>query len=211
MKEEIICTKFLRPLALDCSNDLQAQDFHTMERTCGLLTAKNIPVPLRSISVEVEVKGFVADVSASLEYKNEETNPVEAVFVFPMDSDAAVYNFQAVVDGKTIVAKIKEKEQAKDEYDDAISAGHEAFLLEEDSSSSDIFTCTVGNLPPAQSASISFSFVQELAIEADGAVRFALPAVLNPRYTPTDQTSTEARILDRDPNILVYLKTMRKE
>ncbi|XP_067870557.1 von Willebrand factor A domain-containing protein 5A-like [Heterodontus francisci] len=155
-----------------------------MERPCGLLTAKNTPVPLKSISVEVEVKGFVADVSASLEYRNEETNPVEAVFVFPMDSDAAVYNFQATVDGKKIVAEMKEKEEAKDEYDDAISSGHQAFLLEEDSSSSDIFTCTVGNLPPGQSASVSFSFVQELAIEADGALRFVLPAVLNPRYTP---------------------------
>ncbi|XP_048477218.1 von Willebrand factor A domain-containing protein 5A-like, partial [Rhincodon typus] len=147
------------------------------------------PVPLKSISVEIEVKGFVADVSASLEYKNEETEPVEAVFVFPMDSDAAVYNFQAMVDGKTIVAVIKEKEKAKDDYDDAISSGHQAFLLEEDSSSSDIFSCTVGNLPPGQSATVSFSFVQELAIEADGAVRFVLPAILNPRYTPTDAQS----------------------
>ncbi|XP_060677345.1 von Willebrand factor A domain-containing protein 5A-like [Hemiscyllium ocellatum] len=73
---------------------------------------------------------------------------------------------------------------AKDEYDDAISSGHQAFLLEEDSSSGDIFCCTVGNLPPGQRASVSLSFVQELAIEADGAVRFVLPSVLNPRYTP---------------------------
>ncbi|XP_059497734.1 von Willebrand factor A domain-containing protein 5A-like isoform X2 [Stegostoma tigrinum] len=160
-----------------------------MERPCGLLTVKNTPVPLKSISVEIEVKGFVADVCASLEYKNEEAEPVEAVFVFPMDSDAAVYNFQAMVDGKAIVAVIKEKEKAKDDYDDAISSGHQAFLLEENSSSSDIFTCTVGNLPPGQSASVSFSFVQELAIEADGAVRFVLPAVLNPRYTPTGAQS----------------------
>uniref|UniRef100_UPI00398ECFF0 von Willebrand factor A domain-containing protein 5A-like isoform X2 n=1 Tax=Pristiophorus japonicus TaxID=55135 RepID=UPI00398ECFF0 len=155
-----------------------------MERPCGLLTLKNTPVPLRKISVELEVTGFVADVTASLEYRNEETNPVEAVFVFPMDSDAAVYNFQATVDGKRIVAEIKEKQKAKDEYDDAISSGHQGFLLEEDASSSDIFTCSVGNLAPGHSASVSFSLVQELALEADGALRFALPAVLNPRYTP---------------------------
>ncbi|XP_067835453.1 von Willebrand factor A domain-containing protein 5A-like isoform X2 [Heptranchias perlo] len=155
-----------------------------MERPCGLLTAKNTPVPLRSISVEMEVKGFVADISATLEYRNKETNPVEAVFVFPVDSDAAVYNFQAMVDGKKIVGQIKEKQKAKDEYDDALSAGLQGFLLEEDNSSSDIFTCTVGNLPPGQDASVSFSLVQELALDADGALRFALPAVLNPRYTP---------------------------
>ncbi|XP_069768799.1 von Willebrand factor A domain-containing protein 5A-like [Narcine bancroftii] len=155
-----------------------------MERPCGLLTCENSPVPLKSISVKVEVKGFVANVSASLEYQNNEPNPLEAIFVFPMDSDSAVYNFQAVVDEKTIVAEIKEKEQAKDDYDDAISSGQQAFLFLEDESSSDIFTCCVGNLPPGQSASVSFSLVQELELEAEGIVRFTLPTVLNPRYTP---------------------------
>ncbi|XP_059807553.1 von Willebrand factor A domain-containing protein 5A-like isoform X2 [Hypanus sabinus] len=155
-----------------------------MVRHCGLVTAQNTPVPLKKISVRVEVKGFVADVSADLEYRNEEASPLEAVFTFPVDSDSAVYNFQATVDGKTIVAEIKEREQAQDAYDDAISSGQEAFLLEEDSSSSDIFTCRVGNLPPGCAVTVSFSLAQELPLEADGAVRFTLPAVLNPRYSP---------------------------
>ncbi|XP_072885014.1 von Willebrand factor A domain-containing protein 5A-like isoform X3 [Hemitrygon akajei] len=155
-----------------------------MVRHCGLVTAQNTPVPLKKISVRVEVKGFVADVSADLEYRNEEAAPLEAVFTFPVDSDSAVYNFQAMVDGKTLVAEIKEREQAQDDYDDAISSGQQAFLLEEDSSSSDIFTCRVGNLPPGCAATVSFSLAQELPLEADGAVRFTLPAVLNPRYTP---------------------------
>ncbi|XP_072107018.1 von Willebrand factor A domain-containing protein 5A-like [Mobula birostris] len=155
-----------------------------MVRPCGLVTARNIPVPLKKISVRVELKGFVADVSADLEYRNEEASLLEALFTFPVDSNSAVYNFQATVDGKTIVAEIKEREQAQDDYDDAISSGQEAFLLEEDSSSSDIFTCRVGNLPPGCAATVSFSLAQELPLEADGAVRFTLPAVLNPQYCP---------------------------
>lgn len=141
-------------------------------------------MPLKGISVRLEVKGFVADLSASLEYVNEELDPLEAMFVFPMDSDSAVYHFQAQVGGKTIVASLKEKEQAKDEYDDAISSGRQAFLLHEDESSSDVFRCSVGNLPPGDKVTVSFRLVQELPLEADGAVRFTLPAVLNPRYTP---------------------------
>ncbi|XP_069496721.1 von Willebrand factor A domain-containing protein 5A-like [Ambystoma mexicanum] len=156
---------------------------------CGLLTISKSPVPLKSISVDVQVKGFVADVSATLKYKNEEQNPLEAVFVFPMDDDSAVYSFEATVEGKTIVAEIQEKKQAQETYDEAISQGQEAFLLEEDSSSGDIFSCSVGNLPPGQEASITLSFVRELAVEADGAVRFVLPAVLNPRYSPREAES----------------------
>ncbi|XP_078268866.1 von Willebrand factor A domain-containing protein 5A-like isoform X2 [Rhinoraja longicauda] len=155
-----------------------------MEGQCGLFTASNAPVPLKGISARLEVKGFVADLSASLEYVNEESDPLEAMFVFPMDSDSAVYHFEAQVGGKTIVATIKEKEKAKDDYDDAISSGHQAFLLMEDQSSSDIFSCSVGNLPPGDKVTVCFRLVQELPLEADGAVRFTLPAVLNPRYSP---------------------------
>ncbi|KAM8960961.1 von Willebrand factor A domain-containing protein 5A-like [Pelodytes ibericus] len=155
---------------------------------CGLLIAcSKKPVPLRGISVDVQVKGFVADVSATLKYKNVEENAVEAVFVFPMDDDSAVYSFQATIEGKTIVADIQEKEQAHKTYDEAISQGQQAFLLEEDQSSGDIFSCSVGNLLPGQEAEVTLCFVKELPMEADGAVRFVLPAVLNPRYTPKDQ------------------------
>ncbi|XP_073409222.1 von Willebrand factor A domain-containing protein 5A isoform X2 [Dendrobates tinctorius] len=155
---------------------------------CGLIVIESKePVPLKGISVDVQVKGFVADVSATLKYKNEEEKAVEAVFVFPMDEDSAVYSFEATVEGKTIVADLQEKEQAHKTYDEAIKQGHQAFLLEEDESSADVFSCNVGNLPPGQEAEVTLKYVRELPVEADGAVRFVLPAVLNPRYTPKDQ------------------------
>ncbi|XP_059807528.1 von Willebrand factor A domain-containing protein 5A-like isoform X2 [Hypanus sabinus] len=175
-----------------------------MERPCGLVTARNTPVALKKISVPVEVKGFVADVSADLEYRNEEASPLEAVFTFPVDSDSAVYIFQATVDGKTIVAEIKEREQAQDAYDDAISSGQEAFLLQEDSSSSDVFTCRVGNLPLGCAATVSFSLAQELPIEADGAFRFTLPAVLNPRYSPAGTAKRNGVPLGQSAQCRVY-------
>ncbi|XP_077140996.1 von Willebrand factor A domain-containing protein 5A-like isoform X2 [Ranitomeya variabilis] len=155
---------------------------------CGLIVIESKqPVPLKGISVDVQVKGFVADVSATLKYKNEEEKAVEAVFVFPMDEDSAVYSFEATVEGKTIIADLQEKEQAHKTYDEAIKQGHQAFLLEEDESSADVFSCNVGNLPPGQEAEVTLKYVRELPLEADGAVRFVLPAVLNPRYTPKDQ------------------------
>ncbi|XP_031762656.1 von Willebrand factor A domain-containing protein 5A-like [Xenopus tropicalis] len=157
------------------------------------------PVPLRGISVEVQVKGFVADVCATLRYKNTEEKPIEAVFVFPLDQDSAVYSFEATVEGKTIVAELQERQQAHKTYDEAISQGQEAFLLEEDKSSGDIFSCSVGNLPPGQEAEVKLSFVRELPVESDGAVRFVLPTVLNPRYTPKDHDVSVTAAIPRLP------------
>ncbi|ETE64526.1 von Willebrand factor A domain-containing protein 5A, partial [Ophiophagus hannah] len=141
-------------------------------------------VPLKSISVDVIIRGFVADVVSELQYQNEEKNPVEATFVFPLDDEAAVYAFEGLIGGKRIEAQIREKKQAEQEYDDALSKGHQAFLLGREENTSDIFTCNLGNLPPGEKATLKLRYVQALAVEPDDAVRFVLPAVLNPRYVP---------------------------
>ncbi|XP_066523543.1 von Willebrand factor A domain-containing protein 5A-like isoform X6 [Hoplias malabaricus] len=151
---------------------------------CGLLTNKNEPVPLKSIEVDVQVQGHVATVGSTLQYVNEEESPLEAVFVFPMPADASVCHFSAKIADKEIVAQVKEREEAREEYDDAIASGDQAFLLEESEESVDVFRLSVGSLPPGQSAAVTFVYVTELSVQADDALRFCLPAVLNPRYTP---------------------------
>ncbi len=79
--------------------------------------------------------------------------------------------------------------QAREEYDDALSSGQQAFLLEESEQSPDIFSLSVGSLPPGESASIRLEYVTELAVQADDGLRFCLPAVLNPRYQPQGRKS----------------------
>uniref|UniRef100_A0A3B4G768 VIT domain-containing protein n=1 Tax=Pundamilia nyererei TaxID=303518 RepID=A0A3B4G768_9CICH len=155
-----------------------------MMRCCGLLTAQNKPVPLKSIEVELEVRDHVATVVSILNYKNKENKPLEAVFVFPLPGDAAVCHFSAKIGQTQIVAEVKEKQKAREEYDDALSSGQQAFLLEESDQSPDIFSLSVGSLPPGESASIRLEYVAELAVQADDGLRFCLPTVLNPRYQP---------------------------
>ncbi|CAH1271034.1 VWA5A [Branchiostoma lanceolatum] len=144
-------------------------------------TAK--PVPLKEIDVHVDIIGYVSNVTSSLEYHNEEDNPIEAVFVFPLDESSAVYKFEALIEGRRIIGKVKEKQKAREEYDDAIASGEGAFLFEEDDRAGDVFKCSVGNLPPKTSATIQLSYVAELPVEADSSLKFVLPGVLNPRYS----------------------------
>ncbi|XP_028428800.1 von Willebrand factor A domain-containing protein 5A isoform X1 [Perca flavescens] len=151
---------------------------------CGLLNAEKEPVPLKSVEVELEVRDHVATVVSTLNYENKEDKPLEAVFVFPLPGDAAVCHFSAKIGQTEIVAEVKEKQKAREEYDDALSSGQQAFLLEESDQSPDIFSLSVGSLRPGESASIRLEYVTELAVQADEGLRFCLPAVLNPRYQP---------------------------
>lgn len=137
------------------------------------------PVPLQGILVDVQVKGFVADVSVTLKYKNENT-AVGAVFVFPVNEDSAIYSFEATVGEKKIIADLQEKRQVLKTYDGSNSQGQEAFLQMQEESLTNIFICSIGELPPGQEADVTLRYVQELSVEEDGAVRFVLLDVLSP-------------------------------
>lgn len=69
-------------------------------------------------------------------------------YKFPVDNAASVCGFEAYINGKHVVGRVKEKEQARKEYKQAIDAGHGAYLLEEDKETPDVFTLNVGNIPP---------------------------------------------------------------
>uniref|UniRef100_A0A8C2JHR3 Uncharacterized protein n=1 Tax=Cyprinus carpio TaxID=7962 RepID=A0A8C2JHR3_CYPCA len=95
------------------------------------------------ISVQVLVQDHVATVSSTLQYVNEEERPLEALFVFPLPADAAVCHFSAKIGEQEIVAEVQDRETARDRYDDAVSSGQQAFLLEESSESPDVFRLSV--------------------------------------------------------------------
>ena len=67
-------------------------------------------------------------------------------YVFPLSPDAAVCAFKAIIDDTTVIkGEVKEKEQAKRDYQEAVAAGKYAGLLEkaaEDGTHSASFVCT---------------------------------------------------------------------
>uniref|UniRef100_A0A8C7UIF1 von Willebrand factor A domain-containing protein 5A-like n=1 Tax=Oncorhynchus mykiss TaxID=8022 RepID=A0A8C7UIF1_ONCMY len=170
-----------------------------MVNCCGLVTVKNEPVPLKSIAVEVSVQGHVATVSSTLQYENQEESPLEAIFVFPLPGEAAVCRFSAKIGQTEVVAEVQEKQKAREQYDDLLSSGQQAFLLEESDESPDVFKLSVGSLPPGEKASVSLDYVTELAVQADDGLRLCLPAVLNPRYQPQDRGSGGSALVSSVP------------
>lgn len=52
--------------------------------------------------------------------------------MFPLPPDASVCSFKAVIDDKRIInGVVKEKSKAKEEYEEAVSQGKTAALLEQ--------------------------------------------------------------------------------
>jgi hypothetical protein len=159
----------------------------------GLLVAKvKAPLPLKSVSVNAQIRGFVMGLRSTLTYSNDSPDPVEVLFRFPAEKSHAVVGLTAVIDGRKIAAQVREKEEARAQYDDAIASGLSAALAEE--KSGDIFSIALGNLPPGKDAQIQLQLVGELGVDAEGGVRFSLPSTLKPRYTPAGSTDPLASV-----------------
>ncbi|XP_008114725.1 von Willebrand factor A domain-containing protein 5A isoform X2 [Anolis carolinensis] len=139
-------------------------------------------VPLRSISVDVVIQDFVADVVSELQYKNEDTVPLEVVFDMRLDKDVAVYAFEGIMDGTQIEAQIMEKWQVVEKVKE--NWGKDASLFKWDPKDRDIFGCILGSLPPGGEATLKLCYTQPLAPASDGSIRFVLPVVPNPCNVP---------------------------
>jgi hypothetical protein len=50
-------------------------------------------MPLQSISFVVNIVEFCAEVEITQQYKNLSEDPLEAIYIFPMDTSAAVCKF----------------------------------------------------------------------------------------------------------------------
>ena len=159
----------------------------------GLITkAKQTALPLKDVLVEAEIQGYVLGLKSTLKYDNDSSEPVEVMFRFPLEQSHAVVGLTAIIDGRKIKAQIKEKEEARADYDDALASGMSAALAEE--KSGDVFSISLGNLPPGKEAEIHLQVVGELGIDAEGNVRFSLPSTLKPRYTPAGSSDPLARV-----------------
>ena len=78
-------------------------------------------------------------------------------------------------------------------YDDALSSGLTAALGEE--KTGDIFSLTLGNLPPKGEAQLVLKLCGELGLDKESeSARFSLPSVLKPRYTPSGSSDPLAPI-----------------
>lgn len=137
-------------------------------------------LPLKETSAEVNIAGVIADVSVVQEYKNEGKNPIEAIYVFPASTRAAVYSMKMTIGERTIVAKISEREKARKDYEEAKQQGKSASLLEQERPN--VFQMNVANIMPGDHIRVELRYT-ELLIPEDGVYEFVYPTVVGPRYS----------------------------
>jgi Ca-activated chloride channel family protein len=145
-------------------------------------------LPLKDTRVEVAVSGVIADVRVTQLYRNEGTRPINASYVFPASTRAAVYAMQMRIRDEIIYAKIKEREQAKQEFETAKKEGKSASLLEEQRPN--VFAMSLANIMPGDDVAIELCYT-ELLVPTDGVYEFVYPTVVGPRYSADKESGAK--------------------
>lgn len=137
-------------------------------------------LPLRGVQAEVDIAGVIAKVRLVQTYVNDGRETLEAIYLFPASTRAAVHAMRMTVGERVIEARIRERAKARQEYDQAKRAGQTASLLEQQRPN--VFQMSLANILPGDEVRVELEYT-ELLVPTGGQYEFVLPSVVGPRYS----------------------------
>lgn len=149
-------------------------------------------LPLQSTKASVNIAGVIADVTIRQVYKNDGKKPLEAIYVFPTSTRAAVYDMVMTIGNRTIQAEIKERNQAQQEYQTAKAEGKRVSLLEQERPN--VFQMNVANIQAGDEIEVVLKYT-EMLVPEKGTYEFVYPTVVGPRYSEATASLTSAQFV----------------
>ena len=140
----------------------------------GYATATTI-----NTDVDMAINGLVARVIVRQEFRNEGDEWTEGVYVFPLPDKAAVDRMRLHVGDRFIEGEIREKEQAKKEYEQARREGRKTSLVQQQRAN--LFTTQVANVAPGELVVVEIEYLEDLRYD-NGRFQLRFPMTLTPRY-----------------------------
>ena len=141
---------------------------------------------LLNTAVNIDVNGLVARVSVMQEFRNEGSEWIEGIYVFPLPDTAAVDHMRLYIGERIIEGEIREKEQARKEYEQAKQEGKKTSLVEQQRAN--LFTTSVANIGPGETVIVEIEYLENIRYD-DGSFSLRFPMTLTPRYIPGEATN----------------------
>jgi Ca-activated chloride channel family protein len=120
-------------------------------------------LPLKSTQVDARIVGPIADVRVTQRYRNEGQRTIEAKYVFPGSTQAAVHAMTVRIGDRVLAATIREKQRARLEYETAKKEGKTAALL--DQHRPNVFQMNVANILPGDVIRVEMKYTELLVPE----------------------------------------------
>lgn len=140
-------------------------------------------LPLVHTDVRMDIAEGITGVTVTQRFRNTFSQPIEAVYVFPLPVDAAIDAMTMRVGEREIRAAIAPREEARETYDRARTEGRRTALLEQERPN--IFTLRVANITTGGEITVTTHFFGRARYD-HGSWELAFPMVVGPRYIPGD-------------------------
>ena len=134
---------------------------------------------LENVEIHAEVDDLMTIVNVRQRYCNRGRRHIEAVYSFPLPLDGVLLDFQVELGDRRLSGAVVERSAAARRYEDAITDGDAAVLLEQPQPG--LYTASVGNLAPGETATVRFRYGLLLRWNADR-VGLVMPTTIAPRY-----------------------------
>jgi Ca-activated chloride channel family protein len=157
--------------------------WHQAQQAASVFSSTGEALVLESVNVSATVNGILLDVVLEQHFINPKQHALEITYTFPLPWQATLLDVEAVINQQKMVGSVYEKKQAEKKYEQALSEGNSAMLLE--SLDNGLWSLNLGNLAPNESCKIKVHYVQLLRVE-HGHLRITIPTVIAPRYGQHD-------------------------
>ncbi|RKZ65296.1 MAG: marine proteobacterial sortase target protein, partial [Gammaproteobacteria bacterium] len=150
-------------------------------KTSNDLTQDYTLCPTLDTDVHIQITGMTARATVKQKFHNNSADWQEGIYVFPLPENAAVDRLRMFIGDRIIEGQIKEKQQARKEYQQAKIEGKRASLVEQERPN--IFTTSVANIGPGEDIMIEITYQQPVSYQ-NKTFNIRFPMVVAPRYIP---------------------------
>jgi len=139
---------------------------------------------LQGVIYDIQIDGLMAKTTIIQQYNNPYDTNIEAVYTFPLSSNAVLLGVEITINDRVLKGTILEKNSAESQYEKAIDEGNRAIMLEKNSDG--LYTVNIANLLAKDKISIAIEYTQLLEWRQDQ-IKWSLPTTVAPKYgNPSD-------------------------
>ncbi len=146
-----------------------------------VIESKRVMLPLKGVECDFSVVSGLAEVSMTQIFRQDNEKALNCEYLFPLPADASVYFCEADINGRTIRAQVRERQEARQITAEKKAAGFRTALVEAERQN--LFTLSLGNLQPGDLVIIQLKYFQTLRYLA-GAPSIEIPFCPGIRYIP---------------------------
>ena len=160
---------------------------------------------LDSIRMTGDMRGQILNMQIVQEFCNSTSSHAEVIYTFPLPWRAVLMHVDVTIGEKKLTGIVVRKKQAEAEYEETISTGDTAIMLEKNPDHS--YSLNLGNLAPQEHCTICVHYAQVLQFEQN-CLRLLIPTVIAPRF---DNSYVDVSKQSNFPEHLIPRHTLEAE